>query len=291
MKSQLQLFNRCIIYKKHCLLALVILSIYLPASAQTRPASAPPIRLIQHPGDYDSIYTACRQAAPDNVHRVCIVFLRSHGIRKFPEEFARFCEYAKTRCKKENNQPLYRRMALIEMIGQLSYQKATPEQADIAFENLYNNYADEGDYSAALETLFELAQFQHHASRNIQAIKVLFFAEKIATKYKLEQDITYQAILHKIGYILWELDKLQPSTEYFKRSLATGKGITMDSLVALNGIGINYQKMDSLAESMRYFNKASAAAVAANNHVFNTVILGSAAVTQRIDSARLSIFW
>lgn len=279
------MFTSCKIYKKHWLIALlilvilVILVIYVPATPQTRPASAPPIRLIQHPGDYDSIYTACKQAAPDNVHRICIVFLRSHGIRKFPSAFARFCKHVKDRCRKENNKPLYRRMVLIETAEQLRYQKASLEQVDKAFEALYNDYTDDGDHSAALETLFELAQFQHRESHNIQAIKVLFFAEKIAIKYGLQQDIAFQAILHKIGYILWELDKPQPSNEYFKRSLATGKGIQMDSLVSLNGIGINYQKMDSLAESIRYFNKASAAALAAGNLVFNTVVLGSAGVT------------
>jgi hypothetical protein len=273
------LFTSYKIYKKHWLIALLILVIYVPATPQTRPAPTPPARLIQHPGDYDSLYTVCRQAAPDNVHRICTIFLRSHGISKFPEELARFCKYVKDRCKKENNQSLYRRMALVETSEQLKYRKAPSEQGDKEFEDLYNDYTDEGDHSAALETLFELAQFQHRTSRNIQAIKVLFFAEKIAGKYGLQQDISFQAILHKIGYILWELDKPQPSVEYFKRSLATGRSILIDSLVSLNGIGINYQKMDSLAESMRYFNKASVTALAAGNTVFNTVVLGSAAVT------------
>ena len=268
------------IQKKHWLTALLILIICVPAMSQTRPASIPPAGLIQHPGDYDSLYSVCSQAAPDNVHRICTDFIVSHGIRKFPEELARLCRYVTDRCRKENNQWLYRRMALVEMSIKLKCLKKTPpEQADKEFEALYIDYTKEGDHSAALETLFELAQFQHRTARNIQAIKVLFFAEKIAVKRGLQQDIAFQAILHKIGYILWELDKPKPSIDYFRRSLATGKGILMDSLVALNGIGINYQKMDSLTESMYYFNKASLKALSAGYTDFNTVVLGCAAVT------------
>ncbi|WP_158644089.1 LuxR C-terminal-related transcriptional regulator [Pseudobacter ginsenosidimutans] len=251
----------------------------VPATPQTPVSSATSARLIQHPGDYDSLYSACKQAAPDNVHRICSDFFRSHGIRKFPEEMVQFCKQLKDRCQKENNQSLLRRMVLVEKSAQLKYQHASPEDADKEFEALYNDYIKELDHSAALETLFELAQYQHRTSRNIQAIKVLFFAEKIAIKYGLQQDISFQAILHKIGYILWELDKPQRSIDYFKRSLATGKGITMDSLVSLNGIGINYQKMDSLAESVRYFDEASATALASGNTDFNTVVQGSSAVT------------
>lgn len=257
-----------------CLLFLVS---YAPATAQTRPIFSD--RLTQHPGDYDSLYTVCTQAAPDNVHRIYTDFVRSHGIRKSPEELIRLCQYLKHRCKKEDNQSLYRRMALVEMSIKLKCQQVPPEQAEKEFEALYIDYTKEGDHSAALETLFELAQFQHRAARNIQAIKVLFFAEKIAAKQALQLDISFQAILHKIGYILWELDKPLPSIAYFKRSLATGKGILMDSLVSLNGIGINYRKMDSLTESMHYFNKASVTALAAGYTDFNTVVLGSAGVT------------
>ncbi|NML23995.1 hypothetical protein HHL16_24150 [Pseudoflavitalea sp. G-6-1-2] len=273
------MFTLSKINKRHWLIVLLSLVMHMPANSQTQSASTPSVGVIQHPGDYDSLYTVCSEAAPDNVHRICTIFLRSHGIRKFPEELARFCNYVKDRCRKENNQSLYRRMALVEMSEKLKCQKAPSELADKEFEALYNDYTKEGDHSAALEILFELAQYQHRTSRNIQAIKVLFFAEKNVVRYGLQQDISFQAILHKIGYILWELDKPQPSIEYFKRSLATGKGILMDSLVSLNGIGINYQKMDSLAESMRYFNKASATAIASGSTDFNTVVLGCAAVT------------
>jgi DNA-binding CsgD family transcriptional regulator/tetratricopeptide (TPR) repeat protein len=279
LKKQLLLFTPYKTYRRHWLSALLMLVIYLPASSQTRPASTPCAMLTYHPGDYDSVYAVCRRAAPDNVHRICNAFLSGHGIRKCPEEMARFCKHVIDRCKKEDNQSLYRRMALVEKSIQVKCRKIPPEKADSEFEALYKDYTKEGDLSAALEALFELAQYQHRTARNIQAIKVLFFAEKMVVRNGLQQDISFQAILHKIGYILWELDKPQRSIEYFKRSLATGRSILMDSLVSLNGIGINYQKMDSLAESMRYFNKASVTALAAGNTDFNTVVLGSAAVT------------
>lgn len=233
----------------------------------------------QGPGNLDSFYLACRQSTPDNAHRLCLQYMRKYAIRKDRTKFDSFIGYLKDKAKKDDDDLLYRRFVLIGMIQYLNKETATTEEIDKTFEPFYNKCIDKGDHSAALECLFELAQCHHYAKRKIQAIKVLFFAEKIAEKYGLQQDISYEAILHKIGYILWELDKPRSSTGYFKRSLATGKGILMDSLISLNGIGINYQKLDSLPQSMQYFTQASTVALAAGNHIFHKVILGSAAVT------------
>jgi DNA-binding CsgD family transcriptional regulator len=223
----------------------------------------------------DAFYLDCKNALPDNVHRICLDFLRKYKLRKTPRVFE-FCGYFKTKSLEEGNKALNKRMRLIELTERLRYQKTSPEEAEKSFESLYNEFANAGDYSAALECLFELAQF--HKS-NINALKVLFFAEKLARQHNLQNDISFQAVLHKIGYLLWDLDKPVPSIDYFKKSLATGRGLPIDSLIALNGIGINYQRLDSLQRSMDYFEQASRYSMAVKNDVFNKVVLGSAAVT------------
>ncbi|MCX6318765.1 MAG: LuxR C-terminal-related transcriptional regulator [Bacteroidetes bacterium] len=205
--------------------------------------------------------------------------MNKYRIRKNKSAFTNFCEGLKRKCTEEHNKSLTRRIRIIELHGQLRLQQATPTAGRAEFEKLFEEYTNTGDHSAALECLFELGQFLHRCKDNIAAIEVLFFAEKFAAKFQLTTDISYQGILHTIGYILWELEKPAQSIRYFKKSIATGNGILQDSLVALNGLGINYQKIDSLNQSLYYFNLASRLATAHKNEIFNAVVLGSAAVT------------
>lgn len=248
-----------------------------PAFSQKNLTNA--VQSQQSLGNLDSFYSVCRQSRPDNVHRLCIIYMRKYAIRKDSVRFAQFGTYLMDRAKKDNEDALYRRLSLIALVQRMANNPPPAEELDKAFESLYNKYSDKEDYPAALECLFELSQLHHHEKRKIQAIKVLFFAEKMAHKHRLQKDICYEAILHKIGYILWELDRPRSSNDYFERALATGNGTLMDSLVTLNGLGINYQKLDSLERSMHYFNIASDVALAASNHIFQKVVLGSAAVT------------
>jgi DNA-binding CsgD family transcriptional regulator/tetratricopeptide (TPR) repeat protein len=256
-----------------------VLAMTIPVTAFSQKNLTGAVRSQQSLGNLDSFYSLCRQSRPDNIHRLCINYMRKNAIRKDSVRFARFGTYLMDRAKKDGEHALYRRLSLIALVQRMANKPPPAEELDKAFESLYNKYCDKEDYPAALECLFELSQLHHHEKRKIQAIKVLFFAEKMAHKHGLQKDICYEAILHKIGYILWELDKPRSSNDYFERALSTGNGTLMDSLVTLNGLGINYQKLDSLERSMLYFNLASEVALAAGNHIFHKVVLGSAAVT------------
>ena len=229
--------------------------------------------------DVVKLYKQCLLVREDTVNRICMGFLSDHDLRKNTRPFSGFCNAFKNYCKVENNMIFHRRMTIIELHGRMRFDSATTQQANQAFEELYETYLGEKDYPASLECLFELGQFLHRKKDNIQAIKVLFYAEKFATNYNLQQKISYQGILHKIGYILWQLEKPIRSIHYFKKALETGNAAQMDSLVALNGIGINYQRLDSLHTSLYYFNRASQVALKDNNNIFNTVVMGCAAAT------------
>lgn len=239
----------------------------------------PELPLPYSAADLTQLYSDCASARKDTVNRICLDFMNKYRIRKNKAAFTQFCEALKKKCTDENDRTLKRRIRIIELHGQLRLNQSPPATGKAEFEKLFEEYTNAGDHSAALESLFELGQFLHRCKDNIAAIEVLFFAEKFAAKFRLTADISYQGILHTIGYILWELDKPGQSILYFKKSLSTGNGILQDSLVALNGLGINYQKIDSLKQSLFYFNAASRLAVAHHNDIFNAVVLGSAAVT------------
>lgn len=257
------------------LLSIALLPLHLSAQYNTAPLN--PVEY--NSADLENLYQTCQQAREDTVNRICLGFLGSHHLRKNAAAFNGFCTAFKNLCLQKNNRLLYRRVTVIELQNKLRLDSADVGRVSREFEALHNQFVDAGDYSAALECLFELGKFPYAKKNNLQGIKVLFFAEKFAEKYKLQQKISYQGILHYLGYNLWELDKPSASIGYFKRSLATGYVIPLDSMVALNGLGMNYQKLDSLTQSLQYFNEAGKVALYNNNGVFNTVVLGSTAVT------------
>jgi DNA-binding CsgD family transcriptional regulator len=230
--------------------------------------------------DIENLYNHCIRVREDTVSRIFISYLDKHHIRKenVPAFYA-FCKDFKTYCEKQNNQSLSRRIEIIDAYGHIRFEKATAQQAIKILEALHEKYTDQKDYDAALVCLLELSQYLHAQDDKIKALQILFYGEKFAVKHHLQQKISYHGILDRIGYKLWQLDKPLASIQYFKRGLATGLALNRDSLIAFNGIGMNYQKLDSLPQSLYHFNEASKVALADNNEVFNTVVLGSKAVT------------
>ena len=230
--------------------------------------------------DVENLYRYCKDVREDTVGRICISFLDQHRIRKdnVPAFYA-FCKDFISYCKKKGNKPLSRRMAIIELYGHLRFDSATAQQASTAFEDLHESFIIQKDYAAAQECLLELSDYLHLTNEKLKALQVLFYAEKFAVKNNLQDKISYQGILDRIGYKLWQLNKPVQSINYFKKALVTGNSNNRDSLIELNGIGINYQKLDSLKLSLHYFAEARRVALADKNEVFNTVILGSTAAT------------
>jgi len=255
--------------------AILLLFVFSEAYAQQK--YPPPIKYNQ--AELENLYNTCRQSREDTVNRICLGFLASHNLRKNADAFNSFCKAFKQVCLNKNDRQVYRRVRIVELQGRLRLDSASDSQVSKQFEGLFNEFMNDEDHAAALECLFELGKFPQRIKNNIQSIKVLFFAEKLAEKYKLKQKISYQGILFYIGYILWELDKPAGSIRYFKRSLATGNLMFQDSMVTMNGLGMNYQKLDSPKQSLYYFNEAGRMALAVKNDVFNTVVMGSAAAT------------
>jgi len=241
--------------------------------------SKPLVPLKYSQADLENLYNTCQQVREDTVNRVCLGFLNSYNLRKNADAFYSFCNVFKDLCLKKNNQKVYRRIRIVELQGRLRLNSASALEVNKKFEALFNDYVNDEDYPAALECLFEIGKFPLLNKNNIQSIKVLFFAEKFAEKYKLEQKISYQGIMHYTGYILWDLDMPRLSISYLKKSLATGNVIVPDSMIAMNALGMNYQKLNSPEQSLYYFNEAGRIARAFKNDVFNAVVLGSAAAT------------
>jgi DNA-binding CsgD family transcriptional regulator len=239
--------------------------------------------------EFEVLYQKCNQTRLDSAHRLQVAFLRKHKVIETPSKFFIYCDAFREKCLKNNNQALLRRLLITEAIDKLKYKKATSAQIDEHFGKLYDEFLEAKDYSAALECLLEQGLMPAADKNSVQSIKVLFFAEKHAEKYQLLHDVNMQSVLKMIGYYLWELDIPALSIEYFKKSLATPYSTYSDSLIVLNGIGINYQKLNRFEESMRYFKQATYLTQRTNNLVFNAVVKGNMAVTLyktgKLDSA------
>jgi DNA-binding NarL/FixJ family response regulator len=260
-----------------------VFSFFIPLFLLTAPVTSQAQQNISHiaaysQADVENLYRQCKEVREDTAGRICISFLDQHHIRKdnVPAFYA-FCADFISYCKRKGNKALSRRMAIIELYGHLRFDSATARQASTAFENLHESYIINKDYEAALECLLGLGDYLHSLNENIKALQVLFYGEKFALKRNLQNKISFHGILDRIGYKLWQLNKPQQSNTYFKRALASGNGLNRDSLIELNGIGINYQKLDSLKQSLYYFAEARRIAIADKNEVFNTVVLGGTA--------------
>ena len=263
-----------LLVKKLLFLSLFLLG-YYQATAQ------------DYKSDFEKMYQKCTHTRIDSVHRLIVTFLRNYEvsfIRKkekiqTPERFYKFCNEFKARCKQNNQKELLRRLQIIEVIDTQKHNVVAAIVAEAKILTLYDDFVQMKDYSAGLSCLLELGLIQGYYNNNLQAIKVLFFAEKFAKKYNLSKDIALQSILRGIGYYLWEFDIPALSIEYFKKSLQTGYTDYRDSLVILNGIGINYQKINDFKQSNSYFEEASRLALRNKNTLFNAIIEGNMAVT------------
>lgn len=241
--------------------------------------------------DFQALYQKCTQVRLDSAHRLIVGFLRKHEVSfvrkgkskviQTPEKFYKFCDEFKAICTKNNQQALLRRLQIIRLVDKLKYEKTSPAQAEKAFYKLFEELVAVQDYSAALSCLLEaglIQGFYGGNKQNIQVVKMLFFAEKFAEKHRLSRDIALQSILRIIGYCLWEFDIPELSTQYFKKSLQTGFSTRDDSLIVLNGIGINYQKLNNFKASNQYFEQASKVAIQHKSITFEAVIKGNMAV-------------
>ena len=229
--------------------------------------------------ELEEMYQKCMQIRPDSVHRLHINFMRNHNIIQNLATIVNFCEKFKEKCLQNNNKALFRRILITEKIEKLKSNKNTSPQAEKQLNELCNDFLDEKDPSAALECLLELGLFHNHIKNDLQAIKVLFFAEKFAEKYNLLQDISLQGVLYRIGYILWDFDLPNLSTKYLHKTLKTTHTRYKDSIIILNAIGINYQKINELDNSLEYFEEATRLTKIRKDTIFRAVIAGNAAVT------------
>ncbi len=252
------------------------------------------------PQDLQKLYQTCTKTRLDSVHRLITSFLRKHEVSfvrkgkiiQTPEKFYKFCDAFRAICTKNNQQALLRRLEIIVLIDKLKYENTLPAQTEKAFYKLFQALVAKQDYSAALSCLLEAGLIQGFYGGNkqhIQVVKMLFFAEKFAEKHALSKDIALQSVFRIIGYILWEFDIHELSIQYFKKSLQTGFSTRDDSLIVLNGIGINYQKLHDYEKSNEYLQKASLFALHHKNTLFNAIIEGNMAVnlykTGKLDQA------
>ena len=236
--------------------------------------------------DLNALFQKCKQTRLDSAHRLIVSFLRKHEVSfvrkkeviQTPKKFYKFCDEFREICNQNQHQALLRRLKIIALIDKLKYQKATLPTVEKAFYKLFDELVEAQDYSAALSCLLELGLIQGVYNQNLQAIKILFFAEKFAEKHHLLKDVAMQSVLKTIGYYLWEFDISALSIQYFKKSLETTFSLRDDSLIVLNGIGINYQKLHDFKQSNQYFQAGARFAQHIGNHLFGIIIKGNIAV-------------
>ncbi len=236
--------------------------------------------------DFEILYQKCANARLDSVYNLHIVFLDKYNIIRDTyyeivdiEKFNIFCQKFKEKALLDNNKALLRRILLTETYGNLKYKKVASDVSEKAMTILYDDFMEEKDYSVALECLLRRALLHINIKNKVQGLKIFFFAEKFAQKYNLHKDISLQYILYRIGYILWDFEMPASSINYLKKSLETKHALYQDSLVTLNALGMNYQKIDDFKNSLLYFDMCYNLAVSSKNDIFRDVVKGNLAVT------------
>ena len=236
--------------------------------------------------DFEIFYQKCATTRLDSIYNLHIAVLDEYNIIRDSyyeivdiAKFSIFCKKFKEKSLLENNKALFRRALLIETYGNIKYKKVFSDVGEKKINDLYEDFLEEKDHSAALECLLRLALLHTNVRNKVQALKVLFFAEKFAEKYNLLKDISFQTILYRMGYILWDFEMPTNSIKYLKKSLETKNALYQDSLVTLNALGMNCQKIDDFENSLLYFDMCYNLAVRSKNDVFRDVVKGNLAVT------------
>lgn len=237
-----------------------------------------PMPLHYNATEFDHLYKRCENIRPDSIVRLCIDFMSDYNLKRNKEAFELFHSKIIKKAEENNKLKLLNRFSILEIIGKLRFNKASTKEAVDIFESKFHEFLEIEDYSAGLEILSEWSRFHHKNNENIEKLKVLFYGEKFSEKYDLQDDVNYQAIINMIGYTLWKLENPVTSTEYFLKSL-NPIASDFERMLAYNAIGMNYQNLDSLDQSLYYFNKALKIGVADNHEIFITVIQGNAAYT------------
>jgi DNA-binding CsgD family transcriptional regulator/tetratricopeptide (TPR) repeat protein len=239
--------------------------------------------------ELEQFYNKCDAAKEDTIHRLIVGFTNKLEIRKKPKECLKFCNDFKILCTQKSNEMLYRRLELFELTCKLRFDTTSSKEGQQRFKGLFEKYLAENDKEAALESMFEMGNFLHSQKDFLGVLKTLFYAEKFAIKNNFQNKISFQGILHSIGFALWKIDKPAKSIIYFKNTLATNKTSHFDSLLAFNAIGMNYQKLNNLNQSLKYYKMASNIAIAGGDDTFNAVVMGSTAASLvkmgKLDSA------
>jgi DNA-binding CsgD family transcriptional regulator len=238
------------------------------------------------PKAFDSLSVKMRIIRPDSISLLCLSFMHKYNLRKNPKVYQQFCQKLISQIDDKEVLTRIRLLALIDRLKNSNYSK---EEINSTFNKEYDKALVKPDLSAALEILFEWARYHERKKDKIETLKILFYGERFAQKNLLEQDISFQAILNLIGYTLWEMDKPVDSNNYFKKSINTKSVLDLETMVAYNAMGINYQKMDSLSLSLDCFEKSTSIAKNNKNQIFQTVVKGNAAHTlyklQNLDQA------
>ncbi len=230
--------------------------------------------------DFERIYELCKTSRVDSTHRICIVFLKDYGIRNELKKVNAFCNSFKVRCRKDNRPDLVIRIDIIQLANTARILNYTDAQINDAFKKIFTKCYVQDHFSAALECFYEKAMLFNRRKNDFEALKTLFFCEKFALKYNLQTDLCFQRVMHEIGYKLLSLEQSNLAISAFKQSLATKNSQPMDSMVALNGIGIGYQKLKDFNRSNTYFQQAKICAFQAKNNIFETVINGNIALNK-----------
>lgn len=260
-------------------LFLFIIFLSFKIIAQTKPNNNSFFNSKEYEFSLDSLYQIAEKSRFDAVHKLCLDFLIQHKLRNDEKAVYKLCSLFRKKALLDSNQKMLRRIQIVLETQKLRFNSSSNLLAKQSLEKLFTDFESEEDFSAALACLSELGQYYGNSKNNLDVLQVLFYAEKFAIKNELQNDFSMQRILHTIGFVLWDLNKPELSTEYLLKAIRSKNSSSMDSIVSYNAIGINYQKLNQLKTSNLYFDFASKVSLKNNNLVFNTIIKGNQAST------------
>lgn len=225
--------------------------------------------------DFLKTYQLCQNSRIDSTHRICIAFMKDYGVRNDLRKLNLFCDNFLKLNKNIDNDALERRIKTILLTNTCRLKQFSDGDINQKFKQLFTEFYKNNDYSAALECFYEKAMLLNRKKQYHEVLKILYFCEKFAVKNNLQNDLCYQRILHEIAYKLLNFDQYSLSINYFKKAIATKNCDAMDQLIALNAIGIGYQKLNKLDQSNSYLQQASTLALKEKNQTFNAIINGN----------------
>jgi tetratricopeptide (TPR) repeat protein len=224
--------------------------------------------------------TLNQQPIDRTIYRICEVIDRNQITRDSTTLFM-FHKRVKAELAKNGQEGSERFADILILWDQSRWRNYGTKKSDKEFTALYENCMANGEYLAALQTLWYNAENYHFDRNPIESLKKLFACKKLIKQYHLENGILLQRVYHNIGLMFYQAKLYTQAIPYIEKAMATSHNKYRDSLESYNILGICNMKLNRLQAAEIAYSQCQLVALNAKDSGYYAIIVGNIGVVKQ----------